>query len=99
MEVIVLQTSTAPQAQDELETDPLAGVVNLDRARQLRDQFGILAPEDLADMIGVDVRTLATWRAQKRGPDAVRAGRAVFYRRKDIDEWLALNVVPMDRAA
>jgi hypothetical protein len=88
------------RSQDEFEIDDLpSGVVSLDRAAYLRDKFDILSPEDLAAMIGVDTRTLAVWRAQKRGPDAVRAGRAVFYRRNDIDEWLALNVVPMDRAA
>jgi predicted DNA-binding transcriptional regulator AlpA len=69
------------------------------RSRQLRDRFDLLSPPDLAALIGVDVRTLTTWRAQKRGPDAVHAGRAVFYRRKDVDAWLAFNVVPMDRSA
>jgi hypothetical protein len=88
--------------RDELEAglpEVVLGDGGGDRSRQLRHQFNILSPEDLADMIGVDTRTLAVWRAQKRGPDAVRAGRAIFYRREDIEAWLALNVVPMDRAA
>ena len=28
----------------------------------------------------------------------VKLGRAVFYRRKDVEDWIAMNVVPMDRA-
>jgi hypothetical protein len=87
-----------PQSEPQNDNPP-PGVVSLDRARDLRDKFGLLDPEDLADMIGIDTRTLAAWRAQKRGPDAVRAGRAIFYRRDDVLAWLALNVVPMDRVA
>jgi hypothetical protein len=91
--MLELSSNLHPQA------DPPDIVLGGDRSRQLRHQFSILSPEDLADMIGVDTRTLAVWRAQKRGPDVVRAGRAIFYRRGDIEAWLALNVVQMDRAA
>lgn len=66
-------------------------------AEGLRRDFGLLAPEDLAALIGVDVRTLALWRAQKRGPDVAKLGRAVFYRRSDVNAWIALNVAPSDR--
>ncbi len=48
------------------------------RAEQLRDQFGLLSPGDLAELIGVDIRTLAAWRAQGGGPDVRRKlGRRV----------------------
>jgi len=70
-----------------------------ERSRQLRDRFDLLSPDDLSALIGVDARTLSVWRVQKRGPDFSKAGKAVFYRRKDIETWLALNVVPMDRVA
>jgi helix-turn-helix protein len=69
------------------------------RSEQLRDRFGLLSPDDLSALIGADPRTLAIWRATGKGPDFTKAGRAVYYRRTDIDAWLALNVVPMDRAA
>lgn len=72
---------------------------NNPRATQLRDSFALLEPADLATLIGVDDRTLATWRAQKRGPDFVKLGRAVFYRRKDVEAWMELNVTATDRAA
>lgn len=69
------------------------------RAEQLRDVFQLFSPADVAALIGVDERTLATWRALKRGPGVVKLGRSVFYRRKDLESWIALNVTPMDRAA
>jgi predicted DNA-binding transcriptional regulator AlpA len=69
------------------------------RSEQLRDAFGVLSPADLSALIGVDERTLAVWRAQRRGPDFVKLGRAVFYRRADILAWIELNVSPTDRAA
>jgi hypothetical protein len=95
-------TETPHILQSDDTEGPLAPAAPSDesgRSRQLLDRFDLLTPADLAAMIGVDTRTLAVWRAQKRGPDAVRAGRTILYRRKDVEEWLALNVVPMDRAA
>ena len=67
------------------------------RAERLRDTFELLSPADLAALIGVDERTLAVWRAQKRGPDFVKLGRAVFYRRADVNTWIELNVSPTNR--
>jgi predicted DNA-binding transcriptional regulator AlpA len=69
------------------------------RSEQLRDLFQLLSPADLAALIGVDERTLAVWRAQKRGPDFVKLGRAVFYRQTDVNAWIELNVSPTDRVA
>lgn len=69
------------------------------RAERLRDVFELLSPTDLSALIGVDERTLAVWRAQRRGPDFVKLGRAVFYRRADVNAWIELNVSPTDRAA
>jgi predicted DNA-binding transcriptional regulator AlpA len=66
-------------------------------ARILRRDFELLTPEDLAALIGVDTRTLAEWRAQKRGPDVTKLGRAVFYRHEDVRRWIDLNVSPSDR--
>ena len=71
------------------------------RAERLRDAFGLLSPADLSALIGVDERTLAVWRAQpqRKGPDFVKLGRAVFYRRADVDKWIELNVSLTDRTA
>ncbi len=69
------------------------------RGERLRDAFQILSPADLAALIGVDERTLAAWRSGHRGPDFVRLGRAIFYRRADVLAWVELNVTATDRAA
>ena len=66
---------------------------------RLRSSFSLLAPSDLAALIGIDERTLAVWRVQRRGPDFVKLGRAVFYRHADIDAWIDLNKTQTDRAA
>jgi excisionase family DNA binding protein len=34
------------------------------------------------------VETLRKWRSQGPGPRAARAGRAVIYRRSEIDRWM-----------
>ena len=68
-------------------------------AAKLRASFGLLSPEDLGALIGIDERTLAVWRVQKRGPDYVKLGRAVFYRKSDVSDWIELNKTPTDRAA
>jgi predicted DNA-binding transcriptional regulator AlpA len=69
------------------------------RGERLRDAFGLLSPADLSALIGVDERTLAVWRVQRRGPDFVKLGRAVFYRRADVNAWIQLNVSQTDRVA
>jgi hypothetical protein len=65
----MLELCSNPNPQDELKAGPPEVGDGGDRSRELRHQFSILSPEDLADMIGIDTRTLAVWRAQKRGPD------------------------------
>ena len=69
------------------------------RGEQMRDAFQLLSPADLSALLEVDERTLAVWRVQRRGPDFVKLGRTVFYRRADILAWIELNVNPTDRAA
>jgi hypothetical protein len=78
--------------EPSVSTDPT-------RAKQLRDKFGLLSEDDLGALIGVDPRTLAIWRAQKRGPDVAKLGRGVFYRQAGVNSWIELNINPMDRVA
>jgi hypothetical protein len=48
-----------------------------------------LIPSDgAAAQLDVQPQTLASWRTQGRGPDFVKVGRAVFYRKADIAAWL-----------
>jgi hypothetical protein len=57
-----------------------------------------VAPEELigcdaaAKALGLAEQTLAAWRCAKRGPNYVKVGRLVYYRRSDICSWLAGQV-------
>jgi hypothetical protein len=67
-------TETDAAELSEIDADaPLAECLesagetpSTERSRQLRDRFGLLSPEDLGDLIGVNTRTLAWWRARKQ---------------------------------
>lgn len=41
-----------------------------------------------AKYLTVSKQTLDLWRCQGRGPKFLKIGRAVCYRRSDLDEWL-----------
>ena len=58
----------------------------------------LLTPEDVADVTGLSVETLAQWRSQKRGIPYVKISRnCVRYRRSDLDGWLAERIVRTDQ--
>lgn len=65
----------------------------------LRSSVGLLSEDDLANILDVGIATLQSWRAGKTGPDYVKAGKKVFYRRADVEEWIAANVVVTNRTA
>lgn len=64
----------------------------------LRARLGLMTAEELGEMIGVTIGTLAEWRRLGQGPDFVRAGKGVMYREVDVQDWLKRNVVPVVRA-
>jgi predicted DNA-binding transcriptional regulator AlpA len=80
-------------------SEPANALIEHPRSERLRDIFELISPADLATLLGVDERTLTVWRSQRRGPDFVKLGRAVFYRRADVNAWIELNVSPTDRVA
>lgn len=41
----------------------------------------LLAPDEVARLLGVTTKTLANWRARSTGPDYVRVAGRIFYRR------------------
>lgn len=45
--------------------------------------------EDLASELGICVKTLQRWRADKMGPPVTRLGRRILYRRVSVRTWLA----------
>ena len=42
----------------------------------------------LSEYLQVPVQTIYAWRHEGGGPRALRAGRALRFRRSDVDEWL-----------
>ena len=48
----------------------------------------LLTPEDVSNLLGVPIGTLANWRYLGRGPLFVRLGRHVRYRSEDLDTWI-----------
>jgi hypothetical protein len=56
-------------------------------------------PEELVDAIEAarllrqKPQTLASWRSQRRGPEYIKIGRSVLYRRANICAFLAANIV------
>lgn len=63
------------------------------RAATLRSEIDLFSEEELAEVLEVKPPTLATWRAEERGPDYVKLGKSVFYRKQDVLEWINANVV------
>lgn len=45
--------------------------------------------QELADELGVPVRTVYAWRTQGKGPRAHRIGKHLRYRRRDVEAWLS----------
>jgi hypothetical protein len=80
--------------------NPLCVYQEADQGARLREQMGLLTPDDLCAVLCVGPQTLALWRVKGVGPDFVKGAgtKAVFYRREDVQAWLAMNVVPSDRA-
>lgn len=48
------------------------------------DRDALLTEAQAADFLNLSVRTLQAWRIKLSGPDFVRAGRAIRYRRSDL---------------
>jgi excisionase family DNA binding protein len=58
----------------------------------------LLTAEDVAELTGLSVETLAQWRSQKRGIPYVKISRnCVRYRQSDLDGWLSERIVPVDQ--
>jgi excisionase family DNA binding protein len=48
----------------------------------------LLSVEEVAHLLGVAVATIYTWRYRKVGPPAIRIGRHLRFRRRDLAQWL-----------
>ena len=58
----------------------------------------LLTAEDVAQITGLSVETLAQWRSQRKGIPFLKLSRNVVrYRQSDLDEWLAERIVPVEQ--
>jgi endonuclease III-like uncharacterized protein len=48
---------------------------------------------EAAGLLRQKPQTLAVWRCEGRGPEYVKVGRSIFYRRSGIGEFLAASIV------
>jgi excisionase family DNA binding protein len=48
----------------------------------------LLRPEEVANLTGLSLETLAQWRSQKRGIPYLKIGRAVRYDAADVQAYL-----------
>ena len=57
------------------------------------DPAELLDASETAKLLRQKPQTLATWRCENRGPEYVKIGRSVFYRRSAVSAWLAGQIV------
>lgn len=62
-------------------------------AQQANDPERLLTEIQAADLLRLSARTLQAWRSQGVGPEYVKAGRAVRYRRSALITWTEQNTV------
>jgi excisionase family DNA binding protein len=48
--------------------------------------------EQLAEELGVPVRTIYQWRSKGSGPRGATFGRPVRFRRSDVEKWIATRL-------
>jgi excisionase family DNA binding protein len=58
----------------------------------------LLTEDEAAESLRISVRTLQAWRLKAAGPPFVRVGRAIRYRRGDIQAWIRLNTCDVSNA-
>ncbi|MGY1435248.1 helix-turn-helix transcriptional regulator [Streptomyces reniochalinae] len=48
----------------------------------------LAAPDEVADYLGVPVKTLYQWHHRRIGPNVLKVGRHLRYRWPEVEEWL-----------
>lgn len=52
------------------------------------NRAALLTESEAAQLVNLSVRTFQTWRVRGGGPQFVKLGGAVRYRRRDLDAWV-----------
>jgi hypothetical protein len=58
-----------------------------------------MAPPEVAEHLGIPLRTLGQWRYLGTGPQFLKIGRHVRYRWGDVEAWLATQSRTTTRSA
>lgn len=58
----------------------------------------LLTETQAADLLRLSSRTLQAWRSQDVGPEYVKAGRAIRYRRSALIDWMDRSTVKPNAA-
>lgn len=53
-----------------------------------RERGALASPADVAAYLGVPVKTLYQWKYRGTGPTALKVGRHLRYRWREVDAWL-----------
>lgn len=48
----------------------------------------LATPEQVAEFLGVPIRTIYSWRRNHTGPPGFRVGRHIRYRWSDVEGWI-----------
>src|ERR1700744_3365668 len=59
----------------------------------------LLTETQAADLLRLSTRTLQAWRSQEVGPEYVKAGRTIRYRRSALIEWMDRSTIKPNAAA
>lgn len=64
----------------------------------------LLTPEQVAEMLGLKVKTLYNWRLVGEGPQAIKVGKYLRYRPEAVEAYIdsldpKANVIPITRRA
>ena len=57
----------------------------------------LLTPEDVFQLYGIPVSTLATWRSRNKGPNYTKLEGSIFYTAKQIEKWIAASEITVQR--
>jgi predicted DNA-binding transcriptional regulator AlpA len=80
----------------------MASATKLVKAESQAKQVSIASPrlltaEDVAQITGLSIETLAQWRSQRKGIPFLKLSRnAVRYRQGDLDAWLVERIVRVE---
>lgn len=91
--MVQIKTSDEEQGQAAQLDLPIPPSIARYDAERLRRELDLVTPATFAAALGVSEQTLAAWRSDKTGPDYVKLGKSVFYRRKELKTWVKSNVL------